>query len=753
MMHDSDYPSQNTGTSLIPVEKSQPPAVADHWQGPPPTPEILASGVDPMWLLHSLRRRWMLAVGVGLLVGMAAALGVWALIPAKASATALLKVSSVKPHILKPINEGESDFETYRRTLASLMTARPVLDSALNKEGVSTLRSLREEPEENKVNWLRSRLQIAFANNAEVMSVSIDGEHPRDLVLLVDAVVEAFLREVIYKERDQRLKNRDLLKKSYERTMQEIEAKTATYYKLARDLYAFESPQGGGNKSLAFKEVRSIASTELHLLREEVERLERDLFRAKLNIKLLRARRDDPELVSAEVEQLIQEDPQVALLQQQLTAVEFMLSEEAARARHSDAPSVVRYARQRQLISQRLTAREAALRPQLQFQVENTPDAEFTSSLKEAELRRDEISARLAETREQYAAKTEELKRLGERSLELDTRKEELDQLKRVAREMGAKIEALDIEINLPDRVTPIQNAELKSGLNRFQRYVLIGFGGLMGFGLTCFGVSLFEFQARRLNDQEQVDQGLGIPVIGELPPLAGSGKLDAADPRVAMLLEAADSVRTTLEHMNGPEPPRVVMITTAEGSEGGTTVASQLAASLARAGHDTVLIDGDLRHPSLHRLFDLPLERGVCELICGQSELADTVHETGVDRLRLLTAGLFDERSIEAMGRDRIRPLIDLLRERFDYVIIDAAPVLTMTDPLILGRHADGAVLSVRRDVSRVPQIHDAAGRLRRVGVRLLGAVVNGVTRPVHERALRLGFAPKNEETAEAES
>src|SRR6185436_2281326 len=191
-----------------------------------------------------------------------------------------------------------------------------------------------------------------------------------------------------------------------------------------------------------------------------------------------------------------------------------------------------------------------------------------------------------------------------------------------------------------------------------------------------------------------------------------------------AQLTESIDGVRTILMHDSTSKRRQVVLVTSAATMEGRTTVASQLAASLARAGRRTLLIDGDLRRPALHALFDAPLEDGLCEVLRAEVDVADVIRPTHAEGLWLLTAGYCDVDAIHALATEQMQPVFDKLRSEYDFIIIDGAPILGMSDALIFGQYSDGAILSVRRDHSQMPKINHAADLLRGVGIRIIGAV-----------------------------
>ena len=180
-------------------------------------------------------------------------------------------------------------------------------------------------------------------------------------------------------------------------------------------------------------------------------------------------------------------------------------------------------------------------------------------------------------------------------------------------------------------------------------------------------------------------------------------------------------------------------------------TTREQRPAAATGAATETLIIDGDLRRPALHALFDVPLEDGLCEVLRAEVDVADVIRPTHAEGLWLLTAGYCDIDAIHALATEQMQPVFDKLRSEYDFVIIDGAPVLGMSDALIFGQYSDGAILSVRRDHSQMPKINQAADLLRGVGIRIIGSVVNGVTAKADDRIVQLRLiAPKAERELE---
>jgi capsular exopolysaccharide synthesis family protein len=177
-------------------------------------------------------------------------------------------------------------------------------------------------------------------------------------------------------------------------------------------------------------------------------------------------------------------------------------------------------------------------------------------------------------------------------------------------------------------------------------------------------------------------------------------------------------------------EATRVILVTSAVSGEGKTTLASHLATSLARAGRKTLLIDCDLRRPAAHQLFELPLQPGLSEALLGEVHIAEATRATAVDGLWMIPAGQWDREVMHALARDGVEEIFEKLKSEYDFIVVDSHPVLPANDSLLVAQHVDAVLLSVLRDVSQAPRVYAACQRLATLGIRVLGAVVNG-TKP----------------------
>jgi capsular exopolysaccharide synthesis family protein len=152
------------------------------------------------------------------------------------------------------------------------------------------------------------------------------------------------------------------------------------------------------------------------------------------------------------------------------------------------------------------------------------------------------------------------------------------------------------------------------------------------------------------------------------------------------------------------------------------------LAISLTRAGFKTLLVDGDLQAPSAHSLFGVDASPGLCEVLREEAGASEAVRATSLPGLSVLPAGQWNLTARQALAGHRWTAVKAELEREFDFVVVDSGPVLLVSDSLLMARDADGVLLSVLVEVSRVNSVEETRDRLRTVGANVLGVVVNGV-------------------------
>ncbi|MFO1096448.1 MAG: CpsD/CapB family tyrosine-protein kinase, partial [Planctomycetaceae bacterium] len=259
------------------------------------------------------------------------------------------------------------------------------------------------------------------------------------------------------------------------------------------------------------------------------------------------------------------------------------------------------------------------------------------------------------------------------------------------------------------------------------------GASGGAAFVLVSSLIVLLDMRRRRLNDALDVSDRLQINVLGTVPLLRGRGRKRLQ--QSARLAEAVDGVAATLLCRTSGDDHRVVMISSAMAGEGKTTLAANLATSLASAGRRTLLVDFDLRRPMLHQVYQMPVGPGLGELLSSPdlSDYAEYLQETGTEGLWLIPAGAKRQRAIAELADARTGELFQAFKEHFEFIIVDGPPVLPVVDTRLVARHADGVVISLLRDVSELPKVRSACQLLQSYKVRILGGVVIGASGDVY--------------------
>jgi capsular exopolysaccharide synthesis family protein len=257
-----------------------------------------------------------------------------------------------------------------------------------------------------------------------------------------------------------------------------------------------------------------------------------------------------------------------------------------------------------------------------------------------------------------------------------------------------------------------------------------VALGALVGLALGI-GYAVVRYALdRRIRSAQDVETEVGVPVIGRIPLNRALDGMDKDGQDAAAFGEAIRALRTNLQFMDVDSPPRVVVLTSPAPGDGKSTIAARLAASLAVSGRAVTLIDADLRRPTLAARLGLPEGAGLSDVLSGRAALEDVLHHAvGTPRLDVLTAGFIPPNPSEILGSDRMRELIDALASH-SLVIIDAPPILAVTDAAILSNRADGAFVIASAGRTTYDLLERSVAVLTQANGRVLGVVVNRLSR-----------------------
>ena len=196
---------------------------------------------------------------------------------------------------------------------------------------------------------------------------------------------------------------------------------------------------------------------------------------------------------------------------------------------------------------------------------------------------------------------------------------------------------------------------------------------------------------------------------------------------------EAYRVIRTGIQFAQAGKELKTIAITSCTPNEGKSMTVANLAIVLTQAGKSVLLIDCDMRNPTVHKNFNLSNKVGLSSCISMGTAVADAVQETGIEGLDALTAGVIPPNPSELLGSERMKNILQRAKEEYDYVLIDTPPVLPVTDSLVLGRMVDGLILVIDSGEIKVEMAREVKSQLVHAGANILGVVLNKVRSEHH--------------------
>ncbi len=372
-----------------------------------------------------------------------------------------------------------------------------------------------------------------------------------------------------------------------------------------------------------------------------------------------------------------------------------------------------------------LKASEDKLRAEMQNVVRSIESDYRTAAQQEANLQAN-----------MEATKNEALE-LNRKAISYNVLKREVEANQQLFRELSNRTKEAGLESELRStNIRVVEKAQVPTKpvsprkLRNYQLALLLGLG--LGIGLCL----LFEHLDNTYKTPDDVKSHLRLPFLGMVPDAVGhSGPATArGGPPVphrstqSGVAEAYRILRTNLIFSMPGTSGRALLVTSANPGEGKTTTAINLAESLAHNGARVLVVDADLRRPTLHQRFSLQKTPGLSDLIVGKSQASQAIQNTPTKGLQVLPCGYIPPNPAELLGSASMAEVVRALREHYDWVLIDTAPALAMADTPVLCPLVDGLVLVVGAEIGSRPTVQRAVDQLQSVGGKIIGVVLNKV-------------------------
>jgi capsular exopolysaccharide synthesis family protein len=329
---------------------------------------------------------------------------------------------------------------------------------------------------------------------------------------------------------------------------------------------------------------------------------------------------------------------------------------------------------------------------------------------------------------------TEELSQLTKQTGKFYERKNQVELLEGEIAAMGKRIEALNMTLGT------LQTTRFQSQLSgsfsvdgpgvavkKEEKAVKVKAAGMVGgLFLGILLALLVDKFDKRLRDPRDLEPMLGVPLLGTIPRIQELKRIKGEQAR-NLIAEEFRVIRTQVLFGNPNLSQKIIAVTSPTPGDGKTSLAVNLAISIAKAGRRCLLVDGDLRKPDVHRVFSIPEDPGFAELIQGSHEPAAVIRKSEIDGLDLLPAGAPINRPAELLSRPDMRRILSALGELYDHIVLDTAPLLPVSDTHVLAGMVDGVICSFNAEVDRdtVTLTHEM---LRRCHAKVIGTVMNQV-------------------------
>jgi capsular exopolysaccharide synthesis family protein len=731
------------GREVAPTAGRPDPAAALRASAEQSAPPGLSATPDFLSLLVALRQRWASAVMIGGTLAALAGVAVWFLLAPKNTAFAHLQVGYTDRTILERVNSSAGDFKNVLATTAAEITTRRVIAAALRRDEVKRLGL--DQKEADPAQAIQDDLKYEIKDNSELLTIQYAHHDPAVATTVVNAIKDAYLEDIVPAKRHERANKVKELQKVYDESVEGIRSKKQSLKKIVEDL--------GTIDPLLWRMQRQELTDKLKELRGEASRVAYSLIEKRAALETLDARIQaykerasgpvppaDKHVFEAALEDALEKDAEAKQAQARIKHYEDEIEDHIHnRGLRANDYAIVAFRNRAAAARKQLEKRKAALADRVQKALARpatpiTPTGEDPAILR-AQLQKQvdaiaELDGKYAAEIKTLSAKAAEAPVLG---AEYEQRAEEIKLQEENLKTIGFRLEQEKVEMRSAPRISSFQDAELMK--KEIKKQVLAaGAAPIAVFGAVCMGLAWLEFRKRRVHSAGEISRGLGIRVVGAVPRMPHLerhlvGPTGESDLEGTPVMESIDAIRTRLLHEANTRSTRVVMVTSAGPGEGKTTLASALATSLARAGRKTLLLDGDLRRPTVHELFEVAMQPGFSEVLLGEIEVAEAAVASPQENLSVIPAGQWDREVLLALARHGLEGVFERLAEEFDFVVIDSHPVLSATDSLLIGRQADAVLLSVLREVSQMPRVYAASQQLTAVGIRVLGAVVNGTS------------------------
>lgn len=704
-----------------PTLPSQAAVTLDHLSDEDIFGEGKKPGIDLRFIVAAIRANMVVIIAI-VAAALALALVVTLLDTKRYTATASVQINDQSQQVLGEVEASSDQNSTAWDTDRFLQTQVDVLKSRalalrvikrLRLEGNARFYEQMEVPvpganaspaavREMTIGLLRGNMQVRLPRNSRIATITFESTDPALSALVANAFAEEFIQASLQQRYDSSSYAREFVGNQLQEAkvkLEESERNLNTYARSAglirtRDVGAPPEAGSGAGSGASSITTASLMQLNAEASQAQSRRIAAEAKLKSINSKSLLADRD------------ALQNPAVQNLFTERARVEAKLEDELTR--HLDGHPTVR----------QLRAQLKSIDDQLMIaaqNVRNAARAEYEAALAtERQLKAQVDALKAATLNEQDQSVQYNLL-----AREADTNRALYDGLLQRYKELNASAGISTSNISIIDRADPPMSPSSPNLLKNLAYALLAGLGLA---ALVTFLRSQFDDTIRV---PEDVEHKLELPLLGVIPKAReGDPDVELADPK-SPVSEGYNSLRGALLYSTSHGLPRSILITSSQPSEGKTTSSFAIAQGLARMGRKVLLVDIDLRRPSIHRRLAMDNEQGMTTLLTSQATIDSVVRESGHAGLSVITSGPVPPSPTELIASTRMEELIEELTARYDVVVFDCPPILGLADAPLMSALVDGVVFIIESERARRGSLKASLRRLRTMRPMLLGAVL----------------------------